>query len=207
MTLLRGLADDLPLMEWLQNHIWPAEAKHVSAQFVPDGPMFSPLRRNAARRNDLFQRHVLLSESHCKSRHFQRNACRHWVNYRRFFNILRSRYRRLPGKKAWLHAMNSAMNLCSVFALRRMLPTVNDRNFTKTLTLAEQCGLPIHLHLHETKQEIDDSLQRFGIRPIERLHRLELLSPGLIATGSSHREEIALLAQLDAPSPTARAPT
>jgi len=36
MTLLRGLADDLPLMDWLQNHIWPAEAKHVSAQFVHD---------------------------------------------------------------------------------------------------------------------------------------------------------------------------
>ncbi|WP_366932347.1 amidohydrolase family protein [Propionivibrio sp.] len=34
MTLLRGLADDLPLMEWLHDHIWPAEEKHVSAQFV-----------------------------------------------------------------------------------------------------------------------------------------------------------------------------
>ena len=41
MTLLRGLADDLPLMEWLQNHIWPAEAKHVSAQFVHDGTLLA----------------------------------------------------------------------------------------------------------------------------------------------------------------------
>ena len=37
MTLLRGLADDLPLMNWLQDHIWPAEARWVDPDFVRDG--------------------------------------------------------------------------------------------------------------------------------------------------------------------------
>jgi 5-methylthioadenosine/S-adenosylhomocysteine deaminase len=75
--------------------------------------------------------------------------------------------------------------------------TVNDRNFARVLTLAEQCDLPIHLHLHETQGEIDDSVARFGIRPIERLHRLGLLSPGLIGAHGVHLDagEIALLAQ------------
>ena len=75
--------------------------------------------------------------------------------------------------------------------------TVNDRNFTKALTLAEQCEIPIHLHLHETKQEIEDSQLSYGIRPIERLHRLGLLSPGLIGAHGIHlsNEEISLLAQ------------
>jgi 5-methylthioadenosine/S-adenosylhomocysteine deaminase len=75
--------------------------------------------------------------------------------------------------------------------------TVNDRNFAKVLTLAEQCDLPIHLHLHETRAEIDDSVQRFGLRPIERLHRLGLLSPSLIGAHGIHltTDEIALLAQ------------
>ena len=41
MTLLRGLGDDLPLMEWLQKHIWPAEEKHVSVQFVYDGTLLA----------------------------------------------------------------------------------------------------------------------------------------------------------------------
>src|SRR5258706_135506 len=41
MTLMRGLADDLALMDWLQHHIWPAEAKHVSPQFVRDGAMLA----------------------------------------------------------------------------------------------------------------------------------------------------------------------
>jgi 5-methylthioadenosine/S-adenosylhomocysteine deaminase len=41
MSLLRGLADDLPLMEWLQHHVWPAEAQHVSEQFVYDGTLLA----------------------------------------------------------------------------------------------------------------------------------------------------------------------
>ena len=41
MSLMRGLADDLPLMRWLEEHIWPAEARHVSAQFVKDGTLLA----------------------------------------------------------------------------------------------------------------------------------------------------------------------
>jgi 5-methylthioadenosine/S-adenosylhomocysteine deaminase len=41
MALMRGLADDLKLMDWLSKHIWPVEAKHASAQFVYDGTMLA----------------------------------------------------------------------------------------------------------------------------------------------------------------------
>src|SRR5438552_18597798 len=41
MSLMRGLADDLPLMEWLNQHIWPAEAQHVTAYFVYDGTLLA----------------------------------------------------------------------------------------------------------------------------------------------------------------------
>src|SRR5262249_46853009 len=41
MTLMRGLADDLPLMRWLEEHIWPAEKRHVSADFVRDGTLLA----------------------------------------------------------------------------------------------------------------------------------------------------------------------
>ena len=37
MSLFRGLADDLPLMTWLQEHIWPAEGQHVDENFVQQG--------------------------------------------------------------------------------------------------------------------------------------------------------------------------
>jgi 5-methylthioadenosine/S-adenosylhomocysteine deaminase len=75
--------------------------------------------------------------------------------------------------------------------------TVSDRSFTKVLTLAEQIELPIHVHLHETQQEISDSLRDFGMHPIERLRRLGLLSPGLIGVHAVHLDagEISLLAE------------
>src|SRR6266850_1633193 len=41
MTLMRGLADDLPLMTWLEDHIWPAESRHVSSEFVYDGTLLA----------------------------------------------------------------------------------------------------------------------------------------------------------------------
>lgn len=62
MTLMRGLADDISLMDWLKNHIWPAENKHVNAQFVYDGTP-DCLCRNAAWRNHLLQRHVFFPKS------------------------------------------------------------------------------------------------------------------------------------------------
>jgi 5-methylthioadenosine/S-adenosylhomocysteine deaminase len=75
--------------------------------------------------------------------------------------------------------------------------TVSDRSFEKVLTLAEQCDLPIHLHIHETLQEIEDSVKLFGVRPIERLFRLGALGPGLIGAHAVHLEdhEIQLLAR------------
>jgi 5-methylthioadenosine/S-adenosylhomocysteine deaminase len=75
--------------------------------------------------------------------------------------------------------------------------TVSDAGFAKVLTLAEQIELPIHLHLHETGQEIEESVQRFGVRPIERIRRLGLLSPALIAVHGVHLDahEIELLAE------------
>jgi 5-methylthioadenosine/S-adenosylhomocysteine deaminase len=67
--------------------------------------------------------------------------------------------------------------------------TVSDRSFTHLLTLAEQLDLRIHLHLHETHDEITQSLASHGCRPLERLRRLGLLGPGLIAVHAVHLEE------------------
>lgn len=196
MTLLRGLADDLPLMEWLQQHIWPAETKHVSAQFVHDGTLIAcaeMLRGGITCFNDMY-----------------------------FFPKASAKAALTSGMRAAIglialdfptpYATDTDDYLNKGLAARDELHgepllsfclaphapyTVSDKSFARVLTLAEQCDLPIHLHLHETKQEIEDSQQRFGVRPIERLRRLGLLSPGLIGAHGVHLEadEISLLAQ------------
>ena len=196
MALLRGLADDLPLMDWLQKHIWPAEKRHVSPQFVYDGTLLAcaeMLRGGITCFNDMY----FFPEETAKAAlqmgmrtaigliaiDFSSAYATDADDYLDKGMAVRDELRNEP--------------LLS-FCLAPHAPyTLDDRGFSKVLTLAEQCDMPIHLHIHETAQEIDDSLKQYGMRPIERLRRLGLLSPGLIGVHAVHLndEEIALLAQ------------
>jgi 5-methylthioadenosine/S-adenosylhomocysteine deaminase len=74
--------------------------------------------------------------------------------------------------------------------------TVADRTFERVAIIADQLDLPVHIHIHETQQEIADGLKEHGVRPIARLHRLGMLGPGLIAVHAVHldNDEICLLA-------------
>ena len=75
--------------------------------------------------------------------------------------------------------------------------TVSDRTFERVATLSAQLDLPIQVHLHETRAEIQDSLKIHGVRPLQRLHRLGLVGPDLIAVHGVHLDgaEIDLLAR------------
>ncbi|MBU1265504.1 MAG: amidohydrolase family protein, partial [Gammaproteobacteria bacterium] len=75
--------------------------------------------------------------------------------------------------------------------------TIADATFGRINTLAEQLGLPIHTHIHETADEIQDSLKQYGLRPLERLARLGLLGPNFIGVHAIHVNdaETELLAQ------------
>ena len=74
--------------------------------------------------------------------------------------------------------------------------TVSDRTFGRIATLAAQLELPVHVHLHETLHEIEESVSQHGVRPLERLRRLGLLGPQLIAVHAVHLDpaELDLLA-------------
>ncbi|ACV34417.1 amidohydrolase [Candidatus Accumulibacter phosphatis] len=196
MTLLRGLADDLPLMEWLHDHVWPAEAKHVCEQFVHDGSLLAcaeMLRGGITCFNDMYFFPKAAADAALASGmraaiglitvDFPSNYAADADDYLAKGLAVRDELLDEP--------------LLS-FCLAPHAPyTVGERSFAKVLTLAEQIEVPIHLHLHETVQEIDDSEQRFGMRPIERIRRLGLLSPALIAVHAVHlnAQEIELLAE------------
>lgn len=192
MTLLRGLADDLPLMEWLQNHIWPTEARFVSPQFVHDGTRLAcaeMLLGGTTCFNDMYFFPKATAEAALQTGmraaigliavDFPTPYATDADDYLNKGMAVRDNFRDEP--------------LLS-FCLAPHAPyTVSDRVFTKVLTLAEQCELPIHLHLHETEQEIREGKAQFGMRPMERLHQLGLLGPGLIAAHAIHLESSEIL--------------
>ncbi len=195
MSLMRGLADDLPLMRWLQEHIWPAEKKHVSPEFVRDGTLLAcaeMLRGGITCFNDMYFFPAAAVESALaagmRSAHgiivieFASAYAADPADYLRKGLELRDRYRD-----------ESLVSFC--FAPHAPY-TVSDASFRQIATLAAELDLPVHVHVHETEHEIQASLAEHGVRPLERLRRLNLLAPNLIAVHAVHLtpEEIALLA-------------
>jgi len=180
MTLLRGLADDLPLMQWLQEHIWPVEAKVIGPEVVRDGVelaiaemlrggttccsenYFFPDAQAAAYKMHGFRAMVGLPivefpSAWAKDRdeYFERALAvhDHW------------RGDALVGHTFAPHAPY----------------TVADESFERIRTLSDQLDLPVHLHLMETAQEVEDSKREHGLRPMQRLQKLGLVNDRLIA--------------------------
>ena len=196
MSLMRGLADDLPLMRWLEEHIWPAEGRHVSAEFVADGTRLAcaeMLRGGITCFNDMyfFPEAALAAAlaAGLRSVHgmiviqFPSAYAADPADYLRKGLELRDRMRdeSLAG-----------------FCLAPHAPyTVSDDTLKKVATLAAELDLPVHIHLHETEHEIERSLAEHGVRPLERLRRLGLVTPNLIAVHAVHLvpQEIELLAR------------
>ena len=195
MTLMRGMADDLPLMRWLQEHIWPAESRHVSPQFVRDGTQLAcmeMLRGGITCFNDMYFYPEAAAEAalECGMRaalgmiviDFPTAYASDPDDYLAKGLALRDRHRDNP--------------LLS-FCLAPHAPyTVSDGAFGKIATLAAELDCPIHCHVHETEDEIARSVAEHGTRPLERLRRLGIVGPNLVSVHSVHlsAEEIALLA-------------
>ncbi len=175
MTLMRGMADDYPLMEWLEQHIWPAEADLVSYEFVADGV-------------ELAIAEMLLSGTTCFTDMY-------------FFPDATAQVTEKLGMRAQINfpileapspwAENAGQYFEKGFALSddfRHSPlvkigfgphapyTVSDSSFERVAMLAEEMDLNIHVHLHETPSEIAASIEQYGVTPIERLNQLGVLS-------------------------------
>jgi 5-methylthioadenosine/S-adenosylhomocysteine deaminase len=196
MTLMRGLADDLPLMEWLKNHIWPAEMRHVSAEFVRDGTLLAcaeMLRGGVTCFNDMYFYPEAAVEAAAEAGmraaigmivvDFPTSYASDAEDYLSKGLTLRDGHRGDPLLR---------------FCMAPHAPyTVSDKTFGKVVTFAEQLEVPVHIHLHETSDEIRESLERYGVRPLERLRSLGVLGPNLIAVHMVHltQEEVQLVAE------------
>ena len=196
MNLLRGLGADLPLMQWLQTKIWPAEGKLMSPAFCHDGAL-------------LAGEEMLASGVTCANDHY-------------FFSADVARGLTKAGMKCSVSAIiigfpsamaaddaayiRCAQELFEEFADNRCVRvtvgphapyTVSDTMLLAARDLSEKYDARIHMHVDETQTEIEDSLKQYGMRPIERLHKLGLLNNRFISVHTVHPDdkEIELLAQ------------
>ena len=185
MSLFRGFADDLPLMTWLNDHIWPAEKQYVSEAFVRDGTLLAAAEMLAS------------GITTCNDMYFFPRAAGEAFLQAGMRATLGMIVLEFPSA----YAVDSDDYLAKGLALRDELKdepllsfafaphapyTISDATFGRINTLAEQLGLPIHTHIHETADEIQHSLTQYGVRPLERLARLGLLGPNFIGVHAVH---------------------
>lgn len=185
MTLLRGVADDLPLMTWLQQHIWPLEGRWVREDFVYDGTLLAAaemLKSGITCVNDMYfypeeMARALLSAG------LRGMVGATIIEFPTAYAATTDDYfsKGLQARDAFQGEPLLGFNLAPHAPY-----TISDATFRRIATLAEQLDLPIHTHIHETQQEIDDSVARHGARPLARLEALGLLGPRLIGAHGVH---------------------
>ncbi|TSA03385.1 MAG: TRZ/ATZ family hydrolase [Methylococcus sp.] len=196
MSLLRGIADDLPLMAWLGQHIWPLEQRFVGEMFVRDGTdlaIAEMIRGGVTTFNDMYffpnitAQRVVMSGVRATLGMILIDVPTAWARgpdeYFEKGLALRDEYLHDP----WVQ-----------FAFAPHAPySVSDAPLKRVATLAAELDLPVHMHVHETLDEINQSIQKFGARPLQRLHQLDLLGPHFMAVHMTQLldQEIELIAE------------
>ncbi len=199
MTLFRGLADDLHLMEWLQDHIWPAEGKWVSDEFVHDGTMHAAaemLRSGTTCFNDMY------FFPDITARVIDNVGMRAVVGLILidFPTVWASDADEYISKGLEVHDhYRSNTRITTAFAPHAPY-TVSDDPLQRIETLAEELDLPIHIHVHETEFEVKQAIDQTGLRPLSRLNDRGIVSPRLMAVHMTQLtdDEIELLATSNA---------
>ncbi|CAM5365118.1 TRZ/ATZ family hydrolase [Pseudomonas fragi] len=176
MTLFRGMADDLPLMTWLEQHIWPAEAKWVDEDFVRDGTNLAiaeQIKAGITCFSDMYFYPKVASE------------CVHNSGIRAQIAIPILDFP-IPGAS---NADESLRQAVEMFADLKFHPrikiafgphapyTVGDENLEKIRVIADELDAAIHMHVHETAFEVHQAVEQNAERPVARLARLGLLGP------------------------------
>ena len=196
MNLMRGIADDLPLMTWLEKHIWPAEKNLVSPDFVHDGTLLAcaeMLSGGITTFNDMY----FYPESAAKA------SIKAGMRANLGLVVLEFPTQYANNAEEYIDKGTTAKDqlrdepLISFSFAPHAPYTVSDNIFSQINTLSAQLNIGIHTHLHETLDEINQSEQAIGMRPLMRLANLGVLNPSLVLAHCVHlnQAEIKLLAE------------
>ena len=196
MTLLRGIADDMPLKAWLQQHIWPIEAAVMGPDYVADGVTLAiaeMLRGGTTCCNENYFFPDVQAATY-KRHGFRARVGLPVIDFPSAWAKSDDEYFDRAGE---VHDQWRGDPLVATAFAPHAPYTVDDANFERVRMLADQLDVPVHLHLHETAREVQQSIEEHGQRPIARMDRLGLLNDRLIAVHMTQltEAEIALCAE------------
>jgi len=180
MSLLRGIADDLPLEEWLNRHIWPAETRWVNEDFVHDGTRLAiaeMLRSGTTCFNDMY---FFPDVTARVAAHSGIRACVGLIVLD-FPTVWAQDADEYISRGLAVHDRYRGDPLIHALFAPHAPYTVSDKPLEHIRVLADELDIGIHMHIHETADEIDKAVELTGKRPLARLQELGLISPALLA--------------------------
>ncbi len=197
MNLFRGLANDLPLMDWLNNYIWPAEQKWVNPEFVKDGTQLAiaeMIRGGTTCFNDMYFFPDKTAEV-CANAGMRVVVGLILIDFPTAWAENADDYI-IKGEHVHDSFRHSPL-VTTAFAPHAPY-TVSDEPLKRINVLAEELDIPIHMHIHETAFEVNDAVEKNGKRPLARLKELGILSSRIIAVHMTQliEDEIEELAKL-----------
>ncbi|KAA0257432.1 amidohydrolase family protein [Deferribacter autotrophicus] len=174
MVYFRGLADDLPLMEWLQKYIWPAENRWLSDEFVYDATLLAAcelIKSGTICANDMYFYSDSIAQALINAGvkgvlgagvlDFPTKFAKNPDEYLDKAKLLIEKYRD-----------NDLINI----AICPHAPyTVSPENYKKCIAFAERYGLVIHTHLAETEWEVNEIYNKYGKTPLKLMDEVGML--------------------------------
>lgn len=191
MSLFKGLADDLSLMDWLGNHIWPAEAKWVSPAFVEEGARLAiaeMIRGGTTCFNDMYFFPDRTAEVALEAG-IRASIGLIVIDFPTAWAATTQEYFD-KGERVHDHYRHSDL-IRTAFAPHAPY-TVSDAPIQKVIMLAEELDIPVHMHIHENAQEVSQAMEKDGMTPLQRLHKLGLLSQRLMAVHMTQLDAAAI---------------
>ncbi|MBV9410179.1 MAG: amidohydrolase [Acidimicrobiia bacterium] len=174
MTLMRGYGDDMPLMEWLQDRIWPTEAK-LTADDVYWGTRLACLemvRTGTVRFWDMYWHPEAVAQA------VEDAGIRASVALPLIDGLDSSKSDTLRDEaKRTLDVLADRGDRITPTLGPHAIYTVSEKSLGWVAELSEERGLPVHIHLSETEGEVDDCVAAHGLRPAAYLDRIGLLTP------------------------------
>ncbi|MGH8161278.1 MAG: amidohydrolase family protein, partial [Gammaproteobacteria bacterium] len=196
MTLLRGYADDLALDPWLKTKIWPAEARCICEEYVRDGALAGVAEMLAGGVTSFADMYFFpgMTISSALALGMRIAAGIIVIGFPSAYAGDASDYLQ---RGLALHDEYRGNPQVSFMLAPHSPYAVDESALGKIASYAAETGLPIQTHLHETAQEITDSVARHGKRPLARLVELGLAGPQLAAVHMTqvNDEDLSLLAR------------
>jgi len=179
MTLFRGLADDLSLDSWLNDHIWPMEA-NLNGDYCYIGALLGAVELIKSGTTTFSDMYFYMEDV---ARAVDDAGIRAVLSYGMIdFGDAERREAEIKENMALYDACNGmADGRIKVFFGPHSPYTASEELLVKVRELADEHNIGIHIHVSETQKEINDSLDERGIRPFEYLEKIGFLGPDVVA--------------------------